>query len=315
MVGLNHGCWSYDATYDGGTRASSRWPPSGCRATGRCDGRARSRSSPSTMGAVPAEYFKYYYFRTRCWPSCGPSRPRAPRTSWPWAPGYWEHYREQPPRRAGPRSRPLARRHPRARAGDRRHGRRLQRQGRDPPVNVPNRGGVAARPARGPRGRGVRRAVDGWIEPLPAPPLPRHVLRADRDARRVPVARRRGGLVRATAATPSARWPRTRWCGRCRGPSGCTPSSPSRIARICPGGSRHEASRRRRLPGRPSRPRRAVLRPGQAPARRPRDRAGDGAAAARQRHDGADRLRVRAGTTPTCEGTELLRAALAEHGV
>ena len=50
---------------------------------------------PARWAALPPRTSSTTTSRTRCWPSCRPSRPRARRTSWPSVPDYWAHYREQ----------------------------------------------------------------------------------------------------------------------------------------------------------------------------------------------------------------------------
>ncbi len=95
--------------------------------------------------------------RTRSWRSCGPSPPRAPRTSWSRAPGYWDHYDEQVTRDE-PQLDPA-----RSRGGI--HELELAIDvmdavfnGKDemPPRQRAEPRRRAARPARGPRGRGLR---------------------------------------------------------------------------------------------------------------------------------------------------------------
>ena len=267
-----------------------------------------------TMGAVPAEYFKYYYFEDEVLAELRAKPTTRAEDILSWAPGYWDHYAEQVTV-AEPNLDPA-----RSRGGI--HELELAIDvmdavfnGKDEihPVNVPNRGGVLPGLPEDLVVEVYGRTVDGWIEPQPAPPLPRHVL----------------GLIEAlgeyeylaadaawsgTAATPCARWPRTRWCARCRGPSGCTPSSPQPIAHICPDGSPHEAARRSGLPGRPPGPRHAHVRPRRPAAGRGHHRAGHGAAAARQRQT----VLIDAGSgiyDPDLPGTELLDSALAELGV
>ena len=93
MVGLNHGCWSYDATYDG--RGLHR----GDRRAGASgdDPSCRARSSGSlhlavTMGAVPADYFKYYYFEDEVLAELQAKPTTRAEDILSWAPDYWEHY-------------------------------------------------------------------------------------------------------------------------------------------------------------------------------------------------------------------------------
>ena len=110
------------------------------------------------MGAIPADYFKYYYFRDEVLAELqAEADAPGPRTSSRAVPDYWAHYREQADARR-PDARPgaLARRHPRARAGDRRDGRRLQRHAtRCSPSTCPNGGGALARLRGDAGGRGA----------------------------------------------------------------------------------------------------------------------------------------------------------------
>ena len=171
----------------------------------------------AAMGSVPSEYFQYYYCVDEVLAELEAKPTTRAEDIMGWSPDYWRHYAEQATTRR-PDARPgaLARRHPRARAGDRRDGRRLQRQGRGAPVNVPNAGGALPGLRGGARRRGAGPRATAGIEALPASaPLPRHVARADRDARRVPGAGRRGGLVGHPQRRACARSLRTRSCCRC----------------------------------------------------------------------------------------------------
>ena len=133
-VGLNHGSWSVRHTYDGQDVVpllQEAWARR--HDDPELDPRTRRMLRLATvMGALPSEYFQYYYFEDevlgelqveghdprRGHPRLGPRLLGALRRAVP----------QRPPRA---RPRPLARRHPRARARDRLHGRRLQRPRRD----------------------------------------------------------------------------------------------------------------------------------------------------------------------------------------
>src|SRR5205085_12548573 len=94
MVGLNHGCWSYDATYDGRDfveviaerLASGPKPPRAAE---------RLAELAVTMGAVPAEYFKYYYFEDEVLAELQAKPTTRAEDIMASVPDYWQHYREQ----------------------------------------------------------------------------------------------------------------------------------------------------------------------------------------------------------------------------
>ena len=175
MVGLNHGCWSYDATYDGrdfieviAERLQGEQLPRSVE---------RLAQLAVTMGAVPAEYFKYYYFEDEVLAELRARPTTRAEDILSWAPGYWDHYAEQVTV-AEPNLDPA-----RSRGGI--HELELAIDvmdavfnGKDEihPVNVPNRGGVLPGLPEDLVVEVYGRTVDGWIEPQPAPPLPRHVL-------------------------------------------------------------------------------------------------------------------------------------------
>ena len=163
------------------------------------------------MGALPSEYFQYYYFEDEVLRRADGEADDARRGHPRLGAGLLGALRGAGAPATRPSStRPLARRHPRARAGDRLHGRRLQRPRRDAA------GQRAQRRARSPA------SPTRWWSRRSATATPRASgrcrCRACRrtcagssrrwrsTSRRPPT--RRG---RATRATPCARWPRTRW--------------------------------------------------------------------------------------------------------
>ena len=210
---------------------------------------------------------------------------------------------------------PVARRHPRAGARDRRDGRRSSTT-RTRSTRSTCRTAAACCPGL-PEDLVVEvygRTIDGWIEPQPAPPLPRHVLGLIEVlgeyqflAAEAAWSGNRRDAVRALAANPLVRTlPRAErlYAELAAAHRAHLPATAGGMRlpdaagyRIDHAGARH-----------------AHVRPGRPPARRERDRAGHGAAAARQRHDGADRLPGRASTTPTCPARSCCDAALAELG-
>jgi 6-phospho-beta-glucosidase len=175
MVGLNHGCWSYDATYDG--RDFIEVIAERLRGDQLPRSVERLAQLAVTMGAVPAEYFKYYYFEDEVLAELRAKPTTRAEDILSWAPGYWEHYAEQVTVDE-PNLDPA-----RSRGGI--HELELAIDvmdavfnGKDEihPVNVPNRGGVLPGLPEDLVVEVYGRTVDGWIEPQPAPPLPRHVL-------------------------------------------------------------------------------------------------------------------------------------------
>jgi 6-phospho-beta-glucosidase len=175
MVGLNHGCWSYDATYDGRdfieVIAERLQGPELPRSV------ERLAQLAVTMGAVPAEYFKYYYFEDEVLAELRAKPTTRAEDILSWAPAYWDHYREQltvdEPHLDPARSRGGI--HELELAIDVMD---AVFNGKDEihPVNVPNRGGVLPGLPEDLVVEVYGRTIDGWIEPQPAPPLPRHVL-------------------------------------------------------------------------------------------------------------------------------------------
>jgi len=175
MVGLNHGCWSYDATYDGRdfveVIAERLQGPELPRSV------ERLAQLAVTMGAVPADYFKYYYFEDEVLAELRAKPTTRAEDILSWAPGYWDHYEEQVTADE-PHLDPA-----RSRGGI--HELELAIDvmdavfnGKDEihPVNVPNRGGVLPGLPEDLVVEVYGRTINGWIEPQPAPPLPRHVL-------------------------------------------------------------------------------------------------------------------------------------------
>jgi len=97
MVGLNHGCWSVEASYDGTDPQplfERAWE------TRRDDasldpGRRRQLQLAARMGAIPADYFQYYYFRDEVVAELRARATTRAEDIMSWAPGYWRHYEEQ----------------------------------------------------------------------------------------------------------------------------------------------------------------------------------------------------------------------------
>ncbi len=246
-VGLNHGSWSVRHSYDGQDIVpllQEAWARR--RDDPDLDPRARRMLRLATvMGALPSEYFQYYYFEDEV---LGELQAQAddPRGGHPLlGPGLLGALRrggrERP---AGARPGPLARRHPRARARDRLHGRRLQRPRRDPPGQRPQPGLDPRLPRHARRGDAgpLRRERDHRARDARAC---RRTSRAS--SRRSPSISRRRPTPRGRAmrATASGRSPRTRSCARSTWRSASTRSSRPRIATTCRRGSSRRSLHRR----------------------------------------------------------------------
>jgi 6-phospho-beta-glucosidase len=94
-VGLNHGSWSVRHRYDGGDllplladayerRAAELEPPT-----------RRMLQLAAVMGALPSEYFQYYYFEDEVLRELTAKPTTRAEDILSWVPGYWDHYVEQ----------------------------------------------------------------------------------------------------------------------------------------------------------------------------------------------------------------------------
>jgi 6-phospho-beta-glucosidase len=97
MVGLNHGCWSVQASYDGADAMpllEEAWEQ---RRDDRTiePRRRRQLELAATMGSIPADYFEYYYFRDEVLAELRAKPTTRAEDIMSWAPGYWHHYEEQ----------------------------------------------------------------------------------------------------------------------------------------------------------------------------------------------------------------------------
>jgi 6-phospho-beta-glucosidase len=178
MVGLNHGCWSVEASYDGEDPFplfEEAW--------------ARRKDDPSLqpprrrqlqlavrMGSIPADYFQYYYFRDDVLAELRAKETTRAEDIMRSAPGYWKHYEEQA-QLDDPQLDPA-----RSRGGI--HELELaidvmdsifNDKGELHPVNMPNRGGVLPGFPEDLVVEVLGRCHRGGIDVLPAPPLPRAV--------------------------------------------------------------------------------------------------------------------------------------------
>jgi len=96
-VGLNHGSWSVRAQYDG----ADLLPLVQAAYERRADDpelRPQTRRMlrlASVMGALPSEYFQYYYFEDEVLGEMTRKPTTRAEDILSWVPGYWEHYVEQ----------------------------------------------------------------------------------------------------------------------------------------------------------------------------------------------------------------------------
>jgi 6-phospho-beta-glucosidase len=97
LVGLNHGCWSVEASYDGVDPF-----PLFDAAWERRKGdpslepqRRRQLQLAVSMRSIPADYFMYYYFRDEILAELRQQKTTRAEDIISWAPAYWAHYEEQ----------------------------------------------------------------------------------------------------------------------------------------------------------------------------------------------------------------------------
>ncbi len=178
MVGLNHGCWSVEATYDGQDMIpllADAWERRRDDPTlGVTEGRLLHLAA--TMGAIPAEYFKYYYFEEEILEYYRQKPLTRAETILEAVPGYWEHYRQQ-----------LASDDPQLDPGRSRGGIHelelaidvmdsvFNDKGEVHPVNVPNVGGLLPGFPEECVVEITGRCDRDFVTGLPQRPLPRHV--------------------------------------------------------------------------------------------------------------------------------------------
>jgi 6-phospho-beta-glucosidase len=178
MVGLNHGCWSVEHTYDGGDaipHIEAAWERRRDDPELSTMGR-RLLHLGASMGSIPAEYFMYYYFRDEIVGELAAKPTTRAEDIMGWAPDYWRHYEEQAAT-DDPQLDPG-----RSRGGI--HELELAIDVMDAifndkdevhPVNVPNAGGALAGFPEDLVVEIQGRCNRAGIEPLAAPPLPAHV--------------------------------------------------------------------------------------------------------------------------------------------
>jgi 6-phospho-beta-glucosidase len=96
MVGLNHGCWTVRHLYDGQDVMSLLAEGyERKRREGVPEQKLRMLKLAVMMGAIPADYFKYYYFRDEVLEELRTLPTTRAQDILSWLPGYWQHYGEQ----------------------------------------------------------------------------------------------------------------------------------------------------------------------------------------------------------------------------
>jgi 6-phospho-beta-glucosidase len=178
MVGLNHACWSVEHTY----RGEDAVPAIEAAWERRRDDPGLSRADArllhlaAAMGSIPAEYFRYYYFRDEVVAELAAKPTTRAQDIMSWAPDYWRHY-EELAETDDPQLDPG-----RSRGGI--HELELAIDVMDAifndkdevhPVNVPNRGGALVGFPEDLVVEVPGRCTAAGIEPLHTKPLPRHV--------------------------------------------------------------------------------------------------------------------------------------------
>jgi 6-phospho-beta-glucosidase len=172
-VGLNHASWSVRHRYDGQDLL-----PLLAGASERPDLKPQTRRMlrlASVMGALPSEYFQYYYFEQEVLSELQAKPRTRAEDILSWVPGYWDHYVEQarsdapvldPDRsRGGIHELELAIDCMDAVFNDR---------GETLPVNVPNQGSVPSFPDTLVV-ETLGRCDASGVRPLPMPGLPTHL--------------------------------------------------------------------------------------------------------------------------------------------
>jgi 6-phospho-beta-glucosidase len=178
MIGLNHACWSVEHVYDGDDLmpfVHEAWERRGHDLAVPTQERRLLRLA-AVMDAIPADYFLYYYFRDEILAEQLASPTTRAEDILSWVPGYWAHY-EQQAESDDPVLDPAHSRggiHELELAIDVMHA-VFDNTGEVLPVNVPNRGSLPGFPDDLVVEVTGRCGAD-WIEPLPQPPLPRHVV-------------------------------------------------------------------------------------------------------------------------------------------
>ncbi|WP_037915413.1 family 4 glycosyl hydrolase [Actinacidiphila yeochonensis] len=97
LVGINHNCWSNEATYDGQDAfpiLRERYEALKDKPTDDVNG-LRALHLAVAMESIPSDYFNYYYFRDEILRERQLAAKTRSEVIMDSLPGYWEHYREQ----------------------------------------------------------------------------------------------------------------------------------------------------------------------------------------------------------------------------
>jgi len=97
LVGINHNCWSNEATYDGQDAfpiLRERWETLKDEPTDDVNG-MRALHLAVAMGSIPSDYYNYYYFRDDLLREHQLASKTRSEVIMSALPGYWAHYREQ----------------------------------------------------------------------------------------------------------------------------------------------------------------------------------------------------------------------------
>lgn len=97
LVGINHNCWSNEATYDGQDAfpiLRERYEALKDKPTDDVNG-MRALHLAVAMGSIPSDYFNYYYFRDEILRERQLAAKTRSEIIMDSLPDYWEHYREQ----------------------------------------------------------------------------------------------------------------------------------------------------------------------------------------------------------------------------
>ncbi|MFC1464603.1 MAG: glycoside hydrolase [Candidatus Brachytrichaceae bacterium NZ_4S206] len=97
MIGLNHGSWSVRHTYDGQDFMPllERAYAERCKDNSLPAWKLRLMNLAVTMGALPAHYFQYYYFKEEILAELRAKPTTRAQDIMASVPDYWQHYREQ----------------------------------------------------------------------------------------------------------------------------------------------------------------------------------------------------------------------------
>jgi 6-phospho-beta-glucosidase len=178
MVGLNHGCWGVEHRYGGQDPLpliEAAWERRRDDPT-LSEHLRRQLRLAATMGAVPADYFEYYYFTDEVLAELRAKPTTRAEDILGWSTDYWRHYEEQS-RTDDPQLDPAL-----SRGGI--HELELAIDVMDAifndkdethPVNMPNRGGALPGFPDDLVVEVLGRCHGGGIDLVPAPPLPQHV--------------------------------------------------------------------------------------------------------------------------------------------